>query len=372
MGLKRFIFLSILFVGGVGFFFYTLDASDYTFKIAGAPVNLPIYVWVVVPTILFAVAAILHIIYHGLKSYFVSRGYEVDNENIKYFINDLMLGRTNNITFKTKEFKGLATILKQMNLTPNSDEFKSKSKLINSSASLINSINSGEAVAPKELKMLHTNPLYIKNLWNNLESNDKFALEVLKNAQKHPEDLVKEAFIRFIKVSSKKDIKKFLDVVAIDKDVACELFKRDRAEGSDFELNSQEIAKLAQKAEFDKNDYLLLIQSYKTRLDPDSTVKLAEDLSNLDENAQEAYVYILMDFEMLDTAREIVLVSGPDEYLPYKALLDLRDAGKHYTFDMLCLGGKAMIVENSEEKEEESEDSIELKKEEETIESKES
>jgi hypothetical protein len=40
---------------------------------------------------------------------------------------------------------------------------------------------------------------------------------------------------------------------------------------------------------------------------------------------------------MIDEIREIITNSQKDEYLPYKALLDLKDSGKHYSIDNICL-----------------------------------
>jgi hypothetical protein len=39
---------------------------------------------------------------------------------------------------------------------------------------------------------------------------------------------------------------------------------------------------------------------------------------------------------MIDDIREIINNSQKDEFIPYKALLDLKDNGKNYRFDNIC------------------------------------
>lgn len=347
MGLKRFVFLAIVFMAAVGYYINGLYSDDFTLIIAGVPVNLPLFMWIVLPIALFALATIFHIIYHGLKEYFVLKGYETDSDNIEYFINDLMIGKVNNLSFKTDEYKKLAKILAQTTIKPK-DSFKVKNKTINITANLINTIENGEAIPVKDLRISNSNPLFIKNLWNNLEENSKFAVDILRNSKKYPEDLVKIAFITYLQDANRKDIDKYLKNINIDKEIVNQILKRDRMD-LNFVLTNQEVIELIKDVKFSKDDYLKLVQDYKEKLDPDSMVKLAEDLSNSDDNALESYVYILMEYELLDNVRDIIATSGQDELLPYKALLDLKDAGKHYTFDMLCLGGKLELKDDTED-----------------------
>ncbi len=69
---------------------------------------------------------------------------------------------------------------------------------------------------------------------------------------------------------------------------------------------------------------------------PDDLLKIFEEISNLNELALDSYLFVLFEYEMLDTIREIFSSSAQDELLPYKALLELKDSGKQYTLDTLC------------------------------------
>ena len=39
---------------------------------------------------------------------------------------------------------------------------------------------------------------------------------------------------------------------------------------------------------------------------------------------------------MIDSAREILVNTANDEYIPFKAIIDLKNSGKHYRLDNLC------------------------------------
>jgi len=348
MGLKRFVFLTIVFMVAIGYYINSINSSDFTLIIEGVPVNLPLFMWIVLPIGIFALASLLHMLYHGMKEYFVLKGYENDSNNIEHFISDIMIGKNSSVEFKTGEYKKLSKVLAQTTIKPKDNSFKVKSKTINATAKLIDTIENGEAIPIKDLRISHSNPLFVKNLWNNLEENSKFASEILKNSKRYPADLVKIAFITYLQDANRKEIDKYLKTITIDKEIVTQILKRDRLDNN-FTLTNEEVSTFIKDVKFSKDDYLKLVQDYKEKLDPDSMVKLAEDLSNADDNALEAYVYTLMEYELLDNVRDIIATSGQDELLPYKALLDLKDAGKHYTFDMLCLGGKFELKDSVED-----------------------
>ena len=67
---------------------------------------------------------------------------------------------------------------------------------------------------------------------------------------------------------------------------------------------------------------------------PEQRIKLFELLSNDDEAAMEAYLFTLFDLEMLAPAKEILDISQPNEYMPFKAYSSLRDCGKHFDINL--------------------------------------
>ena len=68
----------------------------------------------------------------------------------------------------------------------------------------------------------------------------------------------------------------------------------------------------------------------------DQILKLFEDIATKKEELTTSYLYVLAEYEMIDTMRDILVNSATNEYVAFKALVDLKDAGKHvYSVDAL-------------------------------------
>ncbi len=67
------------------------------------------------------------------------------------------------------------------------------------------------------------------------------------------------------------------------------------------------------------------------------TVENFEKLVQEKEEYTTAYLYVLAEYEMIDKMRDILANSATQEYIPFKALIDLKDSGKHtYSIETLC------------------------------------
>jgi len=95
------------------------------------------------------------------------------------------------------------------------------------------------------------------------------------------------------------------------------------------------LIKIVKNAEFTKDDYLEFAKLYKKELNPDRLISIFEQLSNETEEATTANLYILSELEMLDKLRETLANSSQEDFLAIRALLDLKDSGKHYTLETL-------------------------------------
>ena len=93
--------------------------------------------------------------------------------------------------------------------------------------------------------------------------------------------------------------------------------------GQGTELNLEEL--------FKKSD----ISLYQAKNNGRNQIKLYEELSCEDENSSEAYLYILFEFEMIDTLREVLDATSDKDFKAFRALLDLKDNSKHYTLETI-------------------------------------
>ena len=129
-------------------------------------------------------------------------------------------------------------------------------------------------------------------------------------------------------------IKKLYKNIKLDKELAQKLFEID-ALNNEFGFTQEEILALVKELNFDKKDYLNLAKTYEKILNPDEIISIFEKLSSENDEATTAYLHVLCEFEMIDKLREVLANTQENEFLPFKALLDLKDAGKKYNVETL-------------------------------------
>lgn len=333
MGLKKYIISSILLIVIIGGYVFSLDANEYTIKILDYELTLLIAVWAIVPTSILLVFTILHILFYGFRNFLETRAIEKDEENIINLIKDFLLENKSKQKFKTKVFSDLSSVLMQMNLSSVKD-FKSENEELNTIVSVINKINEGEYISIKNMKFNPHGNVHKKNILNKINADIDFALEVVKKTNTYSKDDIKCAFTRILEEKSMTTIKKITPAMDLDKDMVLALFQKDKEE-ADFSIGLEEIKRYAKKSNFTKNDYIDLVKLYKDTFTPDEIIKMSEELSNDEDLALDAYLYILLEFEMLDEVRELLNACADDEYTAFKALIDLKDNGKHYSLDTI-------------------------------------
>lgn len=336
MGLKKYIFFSIVFIAIVGGCAFLLVQGEYTLSVEKFDLNvtLPIAIWVIAPAVILVIATILHILFYGFRNYLQTRAIEKDEENLIELIKDNLLENNSNKTFKIKEIKEIADILSQMNLVSKTDSFESTNKEINKIVKGIKEINDGNYVSDKSLKFSKTGTVSDRNLKNRLENDIDYCMDIVKKSDSNSDENVKVAFYKVLEEKSMTTVKKILDGLKLDKEMLLALIEKD-AQNSEFSLESETLIKYIKSVEFDKDDYINLVKTYKSSITPDELISMFETLSNESDTAVDAYFYVLMEFEMIDKVRELLNAFGAHEYTAYRALIDLKDSGRNYTIDSL-------------------------------------
>ena len=333
MGLKKYIFGAILFAIVVGGYTFSINPNDYRLEVLGEGIVLPVAVWVVIPVGLFFILSLLHIVFYGMKKYFYIRSLNRDEETLVELVSEILLNKEPNKQFKTNPYKEISLVLSQLNLSIKDSSFHSNVKELMNVSDNVLKINAGTYVSSKELKLPNDNELMQKNLINKIAIDDNFALEVIKNPENHTENVVKKAFLKVLAARELASVKKHLPNLKFDKEMVLALLEKDSKEETAVALSSADILEQIKKVSFNTKDFVRIINQYKNRMLPDQIIKLMEDLSNENEEAMEAYLYVLFEYEMIDEVRSILSASEANDYKSYKALLDLKDAGKHYNLD---------------------------------------
>jgi len=338
MGLKKYILGSIILILVVFAYTYSIELGDYKVELFDKVILLPVAVWIVVPTIVLFIMSVLHIIYYGMKNYFEIKSIKKDTSSLKNLLNKKLLKEKANEIFKNKDLKEVADILSQLDIDVTDTNFSSKDDNITKTAKQLFEIKAGKFVSTKELKLNDSNPIMIENILNKIKIDDSYALEIVKNSKKYTQNVVKSAFLKVLQSKSITTVKKILEDIELDSDMLIALFEKDSKQKVDFAMNNETITKLLKNVTLSNVKLIQIANIYKQTMTPDQIIKLFEDLATTDEKYSTAYLYVLSQYEMLDKMRDILENSANDEYLPFKALVDLKDVGKHtYSLDNLCI-----------------------------------
>ena len=339
MGLKKYIFGALVLILGAAGFVYSFQTTDYKLEYQGFGLLLPIAVWVVVPAIALFIFSVLHMMFYGMKNYFTVKSVAKDSNLLigmisKRLLNEEAIG----IRLNNTDLNNLAQVIQQLNISVDGDVQISDAQL-NSIAQKVIAIKEGEYIPTKELRLPADNPLSIQNTKNRVLSDSNFALEVIKKNSGYDAQLVKLAFKKVVEAKPIATIKKHFDDISFDKDMLLELLKKDaNQEGDEPTLSNDTIIKLISDVRLTNKDLIEIAQYYKDVKSPDELIKLYENIVSHDERYTTAYLYVLAEYQVIDKIREILNGSAVTEYLPFRALIDLRDAGKHsYNIDTLCL-----------------------------------
>jgi hypothetical protein len=337
MGIKKYIVASILLMAIVVGYVYSINQNDFTVNIPeiGFSQTLPLYIWIIVPAIVLFIATLLHMFYYGAKGYFKRTTMQKDLAKIVSAIDARLLKKESDVHFKTPELKEFNNIINQLEVSMRGKTIETSNTEIQNAVSILTKLDTQDYIPAKELKLSNENELYKKNIINRVLNDDNFAIEVLKNSANYDEATLTIAYDRALENKSVDTIKKSIETVSLTNKMVKDLLVKDSKSSKEMSFTNTEILQLIQDNKFSNDDLIEVSKNYKRTMSPEQLIKLFEDIAANDEKLTPSYLYVLFEYEMLDTAREIILNSQKDEYIIFKAMLDLRDAGKHYTLDNL-------------------------------------
>ncbi|MDD2895339.1 MAG: hypothetical protein PHG81_04890 [Aliarcobacter sp.] len=334
MGFKKYFIFSIILIVAVFGFAYSLELGDYNFTMFDYSLTLPVAAWLIIPISLLALATFVHILWYGMINYFKHRAVLKDHETIIKMIKSNLLEKDETYKFKTKEFKNLSSILSQLKIDVQANRFTSSDEELNKIVAGIQDIKDGKYVSEKVIKINETTTLANLNMINKVNEQIDFAVDVLKKPENFSSNVVLQSFENVLKDKSMTTIKKLYKNVKLDKEMAKKLFEKDAA-NNEFGFTTEEILKIVKELDYKNDDFIMLAKNYETILKPDQIIELFEKLSVELEDATPAYLHVLFEYEMIDKAREVLANTKESEYSPFKALLDLKEAGKHYNLEAI-------------------------------------
>lgn len=323
MNSRRFIIYSVIYAILVALAVYSVNPSEYTITIFEYSLSLPVAIWVVIPVVIFAIFATLHILYHGLLVFKFKRALKKDEHTYQEMVRSVLLSQNFSKDFKTSVYDLASNITKK--LSPWGSDINVDNAQLREIFEIIEGIKSGEVLDIKRYRLDKENPIVLNNELNKIEKLPNHYIEVLKNKNLYNEELVKKAYAKLINVGDFEHIRRYSMNIRTPKDVEKIL---NRFKSDDIKLNSDEIFEILNDPNIDSQMFVNFADILSAKLSPDAYLEIFKKLKETYPQAENAYIFVLFELSMIDSVREILQNSAPNEFRGFKVLLFLKEQSK--------------------------------------------
>ncbi len=335
MGIKKYVFFSLIFIVAVLGYLLYIQAGDYKFEIFDYSLELPIAIWVILPVAVLFVATLFHLVFYSVKFYILKTSIKNDKIKLIDLIQKKLCGCEFNKQFTTSEFKDLADILIKLSIIDGKEKPVFADENITKLITTIKEIKDGKYKDIKEFSLDKDCEIVMLNSLNKAQNDETYALNIIKKSQNHDELLIKIAFKSLLSKNKIGDIKPYLANITLSNDMFLELISANAKENKELIFSNEEILTMCKSLDLNRNDYLKIARSYIKTMSPEQLSNLYEQFYTIDEDSSDGYLYVLFELGMLDDVREILSNSKKDEYTRFKVLMQLKEAGKYYNYDSL-------------------------------------
>jgi len=339
MYIKRYSVAAFVLMGLVGWYVYAyLTHETMMIDFFGIPMpSLSIALLVVIPLFVLYVATVIHMSFYGMLAKLKNRKTAKDYEKILDSITDAYLGKEDRShKFKTETFTLFGELLDHSTVFPttnlNLNANDEQTKKIKAVLDDIESIKKGDVVELKNYALNANNPLVLQNNRNMYKNGDLSNEDILSHASKYNVALVEEVYADYVKTNSVANIDKYKEFLT--KEALYSILSRVNAEENTLEISTEAIVSLIKNLDFDKDGYMKLARIVDKHMIPDQRIKLFETLSNDNDEATDAYLFTLLDLEMLSPAYALLENSQPDEYLNFKAYKALKESQQPFSIEL--------------------------------------
>ncbi|SFV61209.1 Arginine/ornithine antiporter ArcD [hydrothermal vent metagenome] len=335
MRLGLYIFAALTLSVIIGAFAYTINPNNYVVEIMGINFNFPVAVWLILPMLLLLAFTIVHMLFYSLKSYFKLKKWQRDAATLDDALYWSLVNEPKEQKYAITEIASSAALLGKSSLNV-LDNVEGLSPRLAKVLNIINKIKNGEFIDLKEHKMAKVfnegNPLLIQNRLNRLESDEKFVEEVMKSSSSYS-DMVrgqaleifarKETFFKARKYAKVFDVKNFM--------VMLERVNHEEEMGLTSEILNDFVSTLKLAC----SDFVKIADVTKKQFTPDENLALFKQYQTDNPKAQNAYLYLLFEYELLDAVAAYLEEHEESEFVKFRALYELKKEHKNYKLEDL-------------------------------------
>jgi len=334
MKIGLYFFFALILMGLMGAYVHSLHLGDYILKILGESISLPIAVWVMMPMVILFVFTLIHMMYYGTIGYFSKKKWEKDTQTLQDALYWSLLREPKEHKYLTQGVRNSAKLLSRSIVEVTGTVEGVSEKMLHVIA-LIKDIERGEYVDLKEKnlakKLSRDNPIYIKNTLNRLDSDAKFVEEVLQSTTVYSKETLAKALNIFAQNETFYKAKKYVKVFDVDNFFV--MAERAGESKEDMGMNQEMIRSFIDVLPFGCKEYMHLARICVRKFSPDTNLAMFKNFQNHDENASQSYLYLLFEYEMLDTIEEFLHEHGEKEFVRFRALHTLKKMNQKYNVE---------------------------------------
>lgn len=331
MKLGLYTFAALTLMALLGAFVYTLELGTYRLELLN--ISLPITAWVILPALLLFVFTIGHMMFYGVRNYFQIKKWKRDTDTLEDALYWSLVNEPKAQKFVMDEVSASASLLSQSTLNVK-DTVEGLSPRLSRVVNMIQKINNGDYVDFKEEKMSKVfhdgNPILIKNRLNRLESDEKFVEDVMKNASSYSKEVQREALGIFAQKTNFEKARKYSKIFDVENFLV--LLNRVNAE-DDLGLTQDALAPFVEDLKLGCVDFIKIAEVTKKYFKPDENLALFHRYQKENDKAQNAYLYLLFEYELLDQVNAYLEEQEENEFVKFRALAELKHQNAKYKLE---------------------------------------
>ena len=334
MRLKLYSILSILFLVIVGVYTYLSNGGSYSVTFYSYTLELPVAVWIVLPSVFLFVSSLFHMLFYGFVSFLERRSMEKDISNIKKLVFASATGQASPVELKHALLKPIFVFLKNSRITPLAYDEKTKDEDLDAILAAFKALGEKKPADLSGIKLSADSYLVKQNSLNKLALDKKYADEILK---KYPVDkeLTAASLAALATYGDKKKLDKFKGIM--DKHTLVAFLSRFGDATNPLDIEKASINSYLKDAGLQSADFIALVRNLGKNLSPEVVLDIAYNLKSEFSDATDAWIYANLEFERYDEVKDLLESSPLDEYTPFRRYLAVKAAGLKATLDdFLC------------------------------------
>ena len=333
MRLGLYIFATLVLMGIIGAFTYSINPGHYTLELMGINFNFPIAFWIVLPMFILFLFTLGHMFFYGLKNYFILKKWQKDTHTLEDALYWSLVNEPKEQKYGISKIKDSALLLGKASITV-SDNIEGLTPRLARVVNIIQKIKNGEYVDLKEEKMAKVfntgNPILIQNRLNCLDSDDNFVEGVMKSTSEYSEVVQSEALEMFARKKNFTQARKYAKVFDVKNFFV--ILNRVNSE-DDLELTAEVLTDFVKVLDLGCEDFVKIAEVTKKYFKPEENLLLFRTYQLENNKAQNAFLYLLFEYELLDQVAAYLDEHEESEFVKFRAFYELKQQNSKYILE---------------------------------------